>query len=77
MLSLLTAILLWGEGLALGAVGWWQDRLGLAAGGLGLAALGCLVIVVWRRYRRALEEIQTGRAQVRSEVESLRALLRR
>jgi hypothetical protein len=47
----------------------------LAVGG-GLCALAAvLVVIAWRRYRRALAELDQARREMRAEVESLRELL--
>ncbi len=65
------------------------DALLLAYGGLSLGrprlivgAAVCLVSAVlvilgWRRYRRALTELERARQEMRAEVESLKDLLHR
>jgi membrane protein implicated in regulation of membrane protease activity len=47
----------------------------LAVGG-GLCALAAvLVVIAWRRYRRALDELDQARREMREEVKSIRELL--
>jgi membrane protein YdbS with pleckstrin-like domain len=76
LVSLATTALLWLEGVALGAAGLWRGRPGLTAAGIVLVLGGCLTLWIWRRYRRALEEIQTTRADMRTELQEIRSLLR-
>lgn len=65
---LLDAVLLAYSGFALG-------RLRLVVwGGVCLIA-SLLVILGWRRYRRALSELERARREMREEVESIRQLL--
>ncbi len=66
----LDAVLLGYAGLA------WSRPLLTAVGavcGIG----GVLVILVWRRYRRTLSELEAARREMKSEVESIRGLLER
>jgi hypothetical protein len=65
---LLDAILLVWLGLDL-------KRRGLLAGGCLCAAAAAGVVVLWRRYRRMLAEVEAGRREMKAEAESLRALL--
>jgi uncharacterized membrane protein YccC len=44
-----------------------------AAGGCALGA--AVVVVAWRRFRRALDEVDEVRRQMRADAESIRALL--
>jgi membrane protein implicated in regulation of membrane protease activity len=74
--SLATIGLLWLEGLALGSAGLWGGRPGLTAAGVVLVLGGCFTLWIWRRYRRALEEIQAERAGMRNELQEIRSLLR-
>ena len=65
---LLDAVLLGYSGLALGRrmlVFWGAVCLGAAS----------LVVVGWRRYRRAMSELEHARREMRAEVESIRELL--
>jgi hypothetical protein len=39
------------------------------------AVAACLVVVGWRRYRRAMAELADARREMKREVESLRQLL--
>ena len=66
---LLDAVLLVWLGLDLG-------RRGLVAGGIACAAAAVAVVAIWRRYRRALAEVEAGRREMKAEAEALRALLR-
>lgn len=65
---ILDAILLAFGGLALG-------RPWLIVAGAGFALGAGAVIVVWRRYRRALAEVETARAEMRRDVAAIRELL--
>jgi hypothetical protein len=76
IVSLATTGLLWLEGLGLGAAGLWAGRPGLTAAGVVLVLGGCLTLWIWRRYRRALAEIQAERADMRNELQEIRSLLR-
>jgi hypothetical protein len=66
---LLDAVLLVWAGLELG-------RLVLVVGGAGCVVLSLVVGALWRRYRRTLQEVEAGRREMRSQAESLRALLK-
>lgn len=66
---LLDAVLLLWAGIEL-------RRPVLAAGGVVCAMLAFVVGVLWRRYRRALREVEAGRREMRSQAESLRQLLK-
>lgn len=65
---LLDAVLLVYAGAALGRPG----LLGLGTACLGLAVV---VVVAWRRYRRALADIERARREMKAEVEAIRDLL--
>jgi hypothetical protein len=64
----LDALLLVYSGLSLGRAGLvvWG---GVCLGGAGLVVFG------WRRYRRAMTELERARREMRAEVESIRELL--
>jgi len=66
---LLDAVLLIWAGLE-------QHRAGLVGGGAACAVLALAVALLWRRYRRALREVEAGRRAMRDEAESLRRLLK-
>jgi hypothetical protein len=51
-------------------------RGGFLAGGLTCAVGAIGVIVLWRRYRRALNEVAVGRREMKAEAQSLRDLLK-
>lgn len=51
----------------------WRPLLLIPAGICALAA--GLVLIAWRRYRRAIAELAEARREMRAEAESLRALL--
>jgi len=76
LLSLATTGLLWLEGLALGVAGLFGGRPAVTAAGVILVLGGCFTLWIWRRYRRALEEIQAERADMRNELQEIRSLLR-
>lgn len=66
---LLDAVLLVWAGLEL-------DRPGLVIGGVACGAAAVAVGLLWRRYRRALRELEAGRREMRAQAESLRQLLK-
>lgn len=66
---LLDAVLLIWAGLE-------QRRTGLVVGGAACAALAVAVVAMWRRYRRAMREVEAGRREMRHQAESLRQLLK-
>ena len=66
---LLDAVLLVWAGLEL-------HRTGLVVGGLACAAAAAVVALLWRRYRRALADVEAGRREMREQVESIRRLLK-
>jgi hypothetical protein len=56
--------------------GFWTGRTILYVGA-GLSALFTIIpIVAWRRYRRALAEVDAARLAMKADVESLRDLLK-
>ncbi len=67
-LLLLDALLLLYLGVAF-------HRLGLLAWGGACVALVIIVVLAWRRYRRALVDIEAARGALRDEVRSIRDLL--
>lgn len=66
---LLDAVLLAWAGLEL-------RRSGLVAGAIACALTAAAVVVLWRRYRRTLVDLDAGRAEMRTEAEEIRRLLR-
>jgi len=64
----LDALLLLYSGLSLG-------RPELIVGGVACGIAAVLVVLGWRRYRRAMAELEQARREMRAEVESIRALL--
>jgi hypothetical protein len=48
----------------------------LVAGGVACGVAAGVVILVWRRYRHALDEISVHRREMKAEVEAIRDLLR-
>jgi hypothetical protein len=66
---LLDAMLLVWVGLEL-------KRPGLVWGGIVCAGVAGAVVLVWRRYRQTLEELDVRRHEMKAEAESLRQLLR-
>ena len=67
-LPLLDALLLAYIGVAL-------HRPGLLAGAGACVVLAIVVVLAWRRYRRALVDIEAARRAMRDEVQSIRDLL--
>jgi hypothetical protein len=65
----LDAVLFVYSGVSLG-------RPALVVSGVACALVAVLVGFSWRRYRRAVAELEQARRDMRAEVESLRELLR-
>lgn len=51
-------------------------RAGLVAGAVACAFAAGAVVLLWRRYRRALADLDAGRDEMKAEVEAIRRLLR-
>ncbi|HMA38711.1 MAG TPA: hypothetical protein VKP10_01470 [Gemmatimonadales bacterium] len=66
---LLDAVLLAWAGLE-------QHRPGLLAGAIACALAAAAVVILWRRYRRTLADLDAGRAEMKAEAEEIRRLLR-
>lgn len=66
---LLDAVLLVWGGLEL-------KRPGLLWGGIVCAGAAGAVVVVWRRYRQTLQDVDQGRREMKAEAEALRQLLK-
>lgn len=66
---LLDAVLLVWGGLEL-------KRPGLLWGGIVCAGAAAAVVVVWRRYRQTLQDVDQGRREMKAEAEALRQLLK-
>jgi membrane protein implicated in regulation of membrane protease activity len=65
------------DGAALAGLGIWSGRPGFLVMGLVLSLSSGLVVLVWRRHLRRLDEINEARQDLRAEAEELRRLLRR
>jgi Flp pilus assembly protein protease CpaA len=52
-----------------------QRHTGLLVGGLVCAAAAAVVMLLWRRYRRVLAEVEAGRREMVEQAESIRRLL--
>jgi membrane protein implicated in regulation of membrane protease activity len=63
------------DGAALLALGAWSGRTGLLVGGGVLFASAGVVLLVWRRHLRRLDQISEARRELRDEAEELRRLL--
>ena len=53
-----------------------QHRSRLVVGGLVCAAAAVSVVLLWRRYRRVLEDVDASRREMKAEAESIRQLLK-
>jgi len=76
-LTLIAAAFLAFDGAALMALGIWSGRPTLLVGGTVVFLSSGLVLLLWRRHLRRLEEIAEARRDLREEAEELRRLLRR
>ena len=65
------------DGLLLVWAGSWSGSPGLALGGVVYLALGGLVVLAWRRHRRAAAAVAAARRELLEDVESLRQLISR
>ena len=63
------------DGVLLAIAGIWAKRIALLVGAVACALMAVVVVVAWRRYRRAMEEVAAARRAMKSEVESIRDLL--
>jgi uncharacterized membrane protein YccC len=52
------------------------ERPGFLWGGVGCAGAAAAVVLVWRRYRYLLEDLDERRREMKADAESLRQLLR-
>ena len=76
-LTLVTAGFLAFDGAALAGLGIWSGRPAFLVTGFVLFLSSGLVLLVWRRHLRRLDEIDEARRDLRDEAEQLRRLLRR
>jgi membrane protein implicated in regulation of membrane protease activity len=74
-LTLLTVGFLAFDGAALMALGAWSGRTALLVAGSVLFLSSGVVLLVWRRHLRRLDEIRAARRELRDEAEELRRLL--
>jgi len=63
------------DALLLGYVGVALHRPRLLAGAGACVALAIVVVLVWRRYRRVLVDIEAARRAMRDEAQAIRDLL--
>ena len=75
-LTLLAAGFLAFDGAALAGLGIWSGRDGFLVAGVVLFLSSGLVLLLWRRHLRRLDEIDEARRDLREEAEELRRLLR-
>jgi len=75
-LTLIAAGFLAFDGAALIALGAWLERTALLVGGTMLFLSSGVVLLVWRRHLRRLDEIREARRELRDEAEALRRLLK-
>ena len=52
------------------------DHVGFVWGGIVCAGAAAAVVLVWRRYRHTLKDLDERRREMKAEAESLRQLLR-
>ena len=64
------------DALLLGWIGLELKRPGLLWGGAVCAVAAVAVVLVWRRYRHMLDDLEIHRREMKAEAESLRELLR-
>ena len=64
------------DGAALAGLGIWSERRALLVTGVVLLLSSGLVLLLWRRHLRRLDEIDRARRDLRDEAEELRRLLR-
>jgi membrane protein implicated in regulation of membrane protease activity len=76
VLTVLAAGFLVLDGVALVAVGIWTGRPALLVAGAAVFLSSGLVLLLWRRHLRLLEEIDEVRRGLRDEAEELRRILR-
>jgi membrane protein implicated in regulation of membrane protease activity len=75
-LTLVAAGFLAFDGAALSGLGIWSGRRAFLATGVVLLLSSGLVLLLWRRHLRRLDEIDEARRDLRHEAEELRRLLR-
>lgn len=75
-LTILASAFLAFDGAALVALGWWSGGAALTIGGLACFFAAGLVVLLWSRHRRRLDEIAAARRELREEAQTLRDLLR-
>ena len=75
-LTLVAAAFLAFDGAASVGLGIWSGRRPFIVAGVVLVLSSGLVLLLWRRHLRRLEEIDLGRRELREEAEELRRLLR-
>jgi hypothetical protein len=64
------------DGAALLGLGLWSGRVGLLVAGTALLLAAGLVLLLWRRHLRRLDEIAAARRELRDEAEAMRRVLR-
>jgi hypothetical protein len=65
------------DGVLLLVAALWGRSPGRAVGGVACLLLAGLVLILWRRHRRAVAELAEARRALREEVRALRGLLGR
>ena len=75
-LTLVAAGFLAFDGAALAGLGIWSGRRAFLVTGIVLFLSSGLVLLLWRRHLRRLDEIDEARRDLRHEAEELRRLLR-
>ena len=65
------------DGVLLVVAGLWGQSTGPAVGGIVCLLVAGLVLILWRRHRRAVADLAEARQAVRDEARALRDLLRK
>jgi hypothetical protein len=63
------------DGVLLLLAGIWTDRAGLLLAGAACLGAGGVVVLLWRRYVRAVADVDRARLELRSEIRALRDLI--
>jgi hypothetical protein len=62
------------DGILLLLAGLWTARSGLLVAGAGCLGAGGLIVLCWRRYVRAVADVDRARLELQAEIRALREL---